>query len=144
MTASKVMSAAEAVSKYVSDGMLIHLGGFGHLYPYSLTHEVIRQKKRGLSLCKHSPELLGDQLIGAGCIQKMIFGYIGNPRVGSAHCFDRALSEKVPCAITLEEYSHHALTTKLRAGAYGVPPPCYITIYLINLLTKILPQFKIS
>jgi len=118
---SKVTTAREAVRDFVSDGMVLYLGGFGHLYAYGLTHEVIRQKKRNLTVAKHSPELIADQLIGAGCVKKLLFGYIGNPRVGPAHCFDRALKNQVPNQIELEEYSHHALTARIRAGSYGLP-----------------------
>ena len=47
------MSSKDAIDRFVKDGMIVHLGGFGHLYPYSLTHEVIRQRKRSLTICKH-------------------------------------------------------------------------------------------
>jgi glutaconate CoA-transferase subunit A len=115
------MTAKEAIQKFVRDDMLLHLGGFGHLYPYSLTHELIRQRKKNLTICKHSPELLADQLIGAGCVRKLLFGYISNPRVGPAHCFERSLRDGTPTRIEIEEYSHHGLGVRLRAGAYGLP-----------------------
>ena len=114
------MSSKDAIDRFVKDGMIVHLGGFGHLYPYSLTHEVIRQRKRSLTICKHSPELLADQLIGAGCVNKLIFGFMGNPGVAPAYCFDRAIHQNIPEPIQLEEYSHHGLTTRLRAASYGL------------------------
>ncbi len=117
---SKLTTAERAIGEFVSDGSSVHLGGFGHLYPYGLVHEMIRQRKRNLTICKHSPELMADQLIGAGCVRKLLFGYVSNPRVGAAHCFDRAIKSGIPNQLELEEYSHQALTTRLRAGAYGL------------------------
>lgn len=115
------MDAKEAVSKFVADGSTVFLGGFGHLYPYSLVHEVIRQGKRDLVLCKHSPELAGDQMIGAGLVRKVIFGWFGNPGVGLSNAFRRAVEKGVPRRIEVEEHSHFTLTLRLRAGAMNVP-----------------------
>lgn len=118
---SKATSSSEAISKYVKDGDTVFLGGFGNLYPFALAHEVIRQRKTNLTLAKHSPELIGDQMIGAGCLSKVIFSWLGNPGVGSSHCFRRAVEKKVPRGLELEEYTHAAVTAMLRAGATGVP-----------------------
>jgi len=115
------MDAKEAVSKFVADGSIVFLGGFGHLYPYSLAHEVIRQGKKDLVLCKHSPELAGDQMIGAGLVRKVIFGWFGNPGVGLSNALRRAVEKGVPRRIELEEHSHFTLTLRLRAGAMNVP-----------------------
>jgi glutaconate CoA-transferase, subunit A len=115
------MPADEAISRFVTDGDTIFIGGFGNLYPYALAHEVLRQRKKDLILAKHSPELIGDQLIGAGCVKKLIFSWIGNPGVGSSHCFRRAVEQNVPRQITIEEYTHASITAMLRAGATGIP-----------------------
>ena len=117
----KLMSAEEAIRKFVDDGDLVFFGGFGHLYPYALAHEVIRQGKRDLVLCKHSPEIIGDQLVGAGCVRKLIVSWFGNPGVGSAHAFRRAVEKGIPREVELEEYTHFALTAMLRAGAMNIP-----------------------
>jgi glutaconate CoA-transferase, subunit A len=116
-----LMRASEAVSRFVNDGDTIFVGGFGNLYPFALAHEVIRQRKRDLTLAKHSPELIGDQLIGSGCVKKVIFSWLGNPGIGSSHCFRRAVEQKKPHEIELEEYSHASVTAMLRAGAMGIP-----------------------
>jgi glutaconate CoA-transferase subunit A len=117
---STIMSAEEAISRFVKDGDLLFVGGFGNLYPFALAHEVIRQKKKDLTLAKHSPELIGDELIGAGCIKKLIFSWIGNPGVGSSHCFRRAVEQGIPHKISIEEYTHASITAMLRAGAMGI------------------------
>ena len=116
-----LMTTREAVSKFVNDSEMIFVGGFGNLYPFALAHEVIRQRKRNLILAKHSPELIGDQLIGAGCVSKLIFSWIGNPGIGSSHSFRRATEQEIPNRIELEEYTHASITSMLRAGATGVP-----------------------
>ena len=115
------MSAKEAVSKFVADNDMVFLGGFGHLYPYALAHEVIRQGKTDLTLCKHSPEIVGEQLIGAGLIKKLIFSWFGNPAVGSANCFRRAVEKGIPRPLEIEEYTHFSLVLSINAGAMGLP-----------------------
>lgn len=114
------MTAREAVAKFVKDGDELFVSGFGSLYAFALAHEVIRQRRRNLTLVKHSPELIGDQLIGAGCVSKAVFSWIGNPGLGSSHCFRRAVEQGVPHKIELEEFTHAAATAMLRAGATGM------------------------
>lgn len=115
------MSADEAIQKYVKNNDLLFFGGFGHLYPYSLIHEVIRKGVKNLTLVKHSPEIAGDQLIGAGCVKKIIFSWYGNPGIGSAHAFRRAIEKGIPLPIEIEEYTHFALSLMLKAGAMHIP-----------------------
>ena len=111
----------EAIARYVEDGNTIFVGGFGNLYPFAFAHEIIRSKKKNLTLTKHSPELIGDQLIGAGAISKLVISWEGNPGLGSSHCFRRAIEKKIPHEVDLEEYTHPAVTTMLKAGAMGIP-----------------------
>jgi glutaconate CoA-transferase subunit A len=118
---NKVMTSKDAISKFVDDNDVVFLGGFGHLYPYSLAHEVIRQGKKELTLCKHSPEIVGEQMIGTGLIKKIIFSWFGNPGVGSARCFRRAVEKGIPRSIEVEEYTHFSLNIMIKAGAQGLP-----------------------
>lgn len=118
---NKIMTAKDAISKFVDDNDVVFLGGFGHLYPYSLAHEVIRQGKKELTLCKHSPEIVGEQMIGTGLIKKIIFSWFGNPGVGSARCFRRAVEKSIPRSIEVEEYTHFSLNIMIKAGASGLP-----------------------
>ena len=121
MESSKIMTTDEVIKNFVQDGDTIFLGGFAHLYPYAFVHEMIRQKKTNLTLCKHSPELMADMMIGAGLIKKLIFGWFGNPGVGSSHCFRRAVEKGIPQPIEIEEYTHFALTSRLKAASMGLP-----------------------
>jgi len=115
------MSSREAIKKFVNDGDSIFVGGFGNLYPFSLVHEAIRQERKNLTLVKHSPELLGDQMIGSGCVAKLVFSWLGNPSIGSGHAFRRAVEEGIPNKVELDEYTHASVTGMLKAGAMGIP-----------------------
>ena len=70
--------------------------GFTHLIPFAAGHEVIRQRRRDLTLIRMTPDLIYDQLIGAGCARKLIFSWGGNPGVGSLHRFRDAVEHAWP------------------------------------------------
>src|SRR3990170_2751170 len=121
MDAHKVMPMKEAVSKFVRDGDTAYLAGFTHLIPFAAGHEIIRQKKKDLTLCRATPDIIYDQMIAAGCAKKLVFSYAGNPGVGSLRCFRRALEKGVPQGIEIEEYPHFGLSGRLFAGATNMP-----------------------
>ena len=118
---SKLMSLADAISRNVHDGDFIALEGFTHLIPFAAGHEIIRQKKRNLTAVRLTPDLIYDQMIGAGCISRLIFSWGGNPGVGSLHRFRDAISNQWPCQIEIEEHTHAGLTNRYVAGASGLP-----------------------
>src|SRR5262245_1358485 len=107
----RFLSLAEAVEECVRDGDTVAMEGFTHLIPYAAGHEVIRQRRRRLTLIKMTPDLLYDQLIGMGCAERLVFSWVGNPGVGSLH--------RSPDAI--EEHSHAAMANAYEAGAAGLP-----------------------
>jgi len=121
MDAHKVMPMKEAVSKFVRDGDTAYLAGFTHLIPFAAGHEIIRQKKKDLTLCRATPDIIYDQMIAAGCAKKLVFSYAGNPGVGSLRCFRRSLEKGVPQGIEIEEYTHFGLSGRLFAGATNMP-----------------------
>ncbi|HVY91622.1 MAG TPA: hypothetical protein VHA14_02695, partial [Bryobacteraceae bacterium] len=86
-TMAAFQNLAEAVATNVRDGDRVALEGFTHLIPFEAGHEIIRQRRRGLTLIRMTPDLLYDQMIGAGCASKLIFSWGGNPGVGSLHRF---------------------------------------------------------
>ena len=118
---TKVMTTAEAVQKFVSDGEVVCFGGFTHGIPFAIGHEIIRQHKKNLAICKETPDLLVDQLIAAGCVDKLMFSWAGNPGIGSIHAFRRAVEKQVPHSIAIEEYTHFISGARLMAGASGLP-----------------------
>ncbi len=121
MDSHKVMSMKEAVSKFVRDGDTAYLAGFTHLIPFAAGHEIIRQRKKDLTLCRATPDIIYDQMIAVGCAKKIVFSYAGNPGVGSLRCFRRATEKGVPKALEIEEYTHFGLSGRLFAGATNMP-----------------------
>jgi len=119
--ADKLTTMAEAVAAYVHDGDSVAIEGFTSCICFAAAHEVIRQGRRDLTLCRMTPDLIYDQMIAAGCASRMVFSYLGNPGVGSLHCVRRAVEKGIPRAITLEEYSHFGMVGRYTAGAYRLP-----------------------
>src|ERR1044071_5092243 len=62
-----IPSLREAVGSLVRDGDTVALEGFMHLMPFAAGHELIRQGRRNLTLVRMTPDVIDDQLIGAGC-----------------------------------------------------------------------------
>ena len=117
----KVTTMTEAISKLVHDGDTVMIEGFTHLICFAAGHEIIRQHKRDLTLCRLTPDLLYDQMIGAGCARKIVFGWAGNPGVGPLYAFRRAVENGVPNPLEVEEYSHAGMTARINAGAVRLP-----------------------
>jgi glutaconate CoA-transferase subunit A len=115
---SKLVTLQEAISNYVHDGDVVYAAGFTHLIPFAAGHEIIRQKKRDLTLARATPDLIYDQMVAAGCARKVIFSYMGNPGVGSLRLVRGALEKG---QLEWEEYSHFGMITRLQAGASGLP-----------------------
>src|SRR5215475_8252706 len=103
------LSLAEAIAANVRDGDSVAMEGFTHLIPFAAGHEIIRQKRRELSLIRMTPDLIYDQLIGAGCAKKLTFSWGGNPGVGSLHRFRDAVEHDWPRQLEIEERSHSDL-----------------------------------
>jgi glutaconate CoA-transferase subunit A len=111
----------EAMSKVVRDGDTVAFEGFTHLIPFAAAHEAIRQRRRDLTLVRMTPDLIYDQLIGAGCARKLVFSWGGNPGVGSLHRFRDAVQNDRPAPLELEEHSHAGMANRYVAGASGLP-----------------------
>src|SRR5690348_6249668 len=120
-TADKVVSMREAVAQYVSDGSSVAIEGFTGFICFAAGHEIIRQRRRDLTLIRMTPDLIYDQMIAAGTAKKLIFSYIGNPGVGSLYCIRRAVEKNIPLPLELEEYSHYGLVGRYAAGAARMP-----------------------
>ncbi|HEY9014789.1 MAG TPA: CoA-transferase [Gemmatimonadales bacterium] len=110
----------EAVARHVHDGDTVVIEGFTHLICFAAGHEIIRQQRRDLTLCRLTPDLIYDQMIAAGCARKLVFSWAGNPGAGSLHAFRRAVEGK-GSPLELEEYSHFGMVARLSAGAARLP-----------------------
>lgn len=117
-----ILTLAEAVRTYVPEGQELFIGGFAYSDPMALAHELIRQKRRHLYVMKTSGGVLVDQLVGAGCVDKLLLCHVWNS-VGPvpAHCFRRAIEQGYPHPIAIEEMSFGAFTSALIAGGCGLP-----------------------
>jgi glutaconate CoA-transferase subunit A len=118
---ASIMSLASAVEALVNDGDTVALEGFTHLIPHAAGHEIIRHRRRDLTLVRLTPDVVFDQMIGMGCARKLIFSWGGNPGVGSLHRFRDAVEHQWPAPIEIEEHSHAGLTARYVAGASGLP-----------------------
>lgn len=117
----KRLTMAEAVARYVRDGMSVAIEGFTACICFAAGHEIIRQRRRDLTLIRMTPDLIYDQMIAAGVASGMVFSYLGNPGVGSLNAIRRAVEQGVPGPLELEEYSHYGMVGRYIAGATRLP-----------------------
>jgi glutaconate CoA-transferase subunit A len=119
--ASKVATMREATADLVRDGDTVAIEGFTHLICFAAGHEIIRQRKRDLTLCRLTPDVIYDQMVGAGVARKLVFSWLGNPGVGSLHAIRRRVERSDPAPLELEEYSHFGMVCRYLAGASRLP-----------------------
>jgi glutaconate CoA-transferase, subunit A len=117
----QILPLAAAIEATLRDGDTVAMEGFTHLIPHAAGHEVIRQRRKDLTLIRMTPDLIYDQLIGMGCAKHLIFSWGGNPGVGSLHRFRDAYENGWPKPLTIEEHSHAAMANAYEAGAAGLP-----------------------
>ena len=120
----KVASMRDAVADLVRDGDTVAIEGFTHLIGFSAGHEIIRQRKRDLTLARMTPDLIYDQMIAGGVARKLIFSWLGNPGVGGLNAIRRriepaSVGEGTP--LEVEEYSHFGMVSRYTAGAAHLP-----------------------
>lgn len=119
MPDSKLLPLSEAIDRFVSDGNAIALGlAQETLIPFAAGHELIRQKKKHLTLIGPISDILFDQIIGAGCVRKIRAAWVGNVITGSCYNFRRAVESG---SLEMEDHSNLTLAMALRASAMGVP-----------------------
>jgi glutaconate CoA-transferase subunit A len=130
MPTSKVASMRDAIADVVRDGDTVAIEGFTHLIGFSAGHEIIRQRKRDLTLARMTPDLIYDQMIAAGCARKLIFSWLGNPGVGGLGAIRRRIEPATSSSdaasgllprLEIEEYSHFGMVGRYTAGAAGLP-----------------------
>jgi glutaconate CoA-transferase subunit A len=123
---SKVTSMRDAVAALVHDGDVVAIEGFTHLICFAAGHEIIRQRKRDLTLARLTPDLIYDQMVAAGTARKLGFSWLGNPGVGGLHAIRRRVEDAAPAGedpapLELEEYSHFGMVGRYTAGASNLP-----------------------
>ncbi len=116
-----IRSLREAVAELIHDGDTVALEGFTHLIPFAAAHEIIRQGIKDLTLARMTPDVVYDQLIGAGAARKLVFSWGGNPGVGSLHRFRDAVEHGWPAPLEIDEHSHAGMANRYAAGAARLP-----------------------
>src|SRR6202163_2069168 len=118
---AEIVPLSDGVAAVVHDGDTLVMEGFTHLIPFAAGHEIIRQGRRNLTLVRMTPDLIYDQLIGAGCASKLIFSWGGNPGVGSLHRLRDAVENHWPAPLAIEEHDHAGMAAAYVAGAANLP-----------------------
>jgi glutaconate CoA-transferase subunit A len=131
MTAgSKLLTMRDAISRHVPSGSMVLLGAqLEQMIPFAAAHELIRQSRRDLTLVGPISDILFDQLIGAGCVSRVMAAWVGNVSAGVGYCFRRAVERSIPRRLEVVDYSNFTMALALHAGALGVPfLPTYATL----------------
>jgi glutaconate CoA-transferase, subunit A len=121
MSSRKVTTMHDAVAELVHDGDTVAIEGFTHLISFAAGHEIIRQRRRDLTLARMTPDVIYDQMIGAGVASKLIFSWMGNPGVGNLRAVRRRIEHADPEPLEVEEYSHFGMVSRYMAGAANLP-----------------------
>jgi glutaconate CoA-transferase subunit A len=121
MSVSKVASMRDAIADLVRNGDTVAIEGFTHLISFAAGHEIIRQRKRDLTLARLTPDLIYDQMIAGGVARKLIFSWLGNPGVGGLGAIRRRIETADPAPLEVEEYSHFGMVGRYTAGAAHLP-----------------------
>jgi glutaconate CoA-transferase, subunit A len=117
----KIRSLHDAIAADVQDDMSVAIGcALESLIPFAASYEIIRQKRRNLTLIGPISDMQFDQLIGAGCVKKIIASWVGNVAAGLGHNYRRAAETGIPHPLEIEEHSNFTIGLSLQAGASGV------------------------
>jgi glutaconate CoA-transferase subunit A len=119
---SKLVSMREAIAQNVRRGSVVLMGAqLEQMIPFAAGHEIIRQGIRDITLAGPISDILFDQLVGAGCVERILAAWVGNVSAGLGHCFRRAVEQSQPRAVQMVDYSNFTFALALHAGALGVP-----------------------
>ena len=124
---SKIMTMCDAVARFVPHGSSVVMGAaLESLIPFAAGHEIIRRHVRDLTLIGPISDILFDQLIGAGCVRKVIAAWVGNVSAGLGHNHRRACEQGIPHRLEVVDHSNFTISLALLAGGLGAP---YIPTY---------------
>jgi acyl CoA:acetate/3-ketoacid CoA transferase alpha subunit len=117
---SKVMTAKEAVEKYVRDGDFVASGGFGHVrVSMAVVYEIIRQRKRDLTLAGKTAVHDCDLLVGSGCVNKVEVAYSFGHELRGLSPASRRMVESGRCNV-MAEISNASYQWRFLAGMMGL------------------------
>jgi glutaconate CoA-transferase subunit A len=119
---SKIMTMCDAVARFVPQGSSVVMGAaLESLIPFAAGHEIIRRRVRDLTLIGPISDMLFDQLIGAGCVRKVIAAWVGNVSAGLGHNYRRACEQGIPHRLDVIDHSNFTISLALLAGGLGAP-----------------------
>ena len=115
----KVMSLTDAIS-LVNDGDHMAIGGntFSRT-PFAAVWEVVRQKKKNLTVSRNITSSEGDMLLAGGCTEHYITSWFSQGIVWGVSKVMRHFMESG--AVRYDEWSHMSIGMMYRAGALGLP-----------------------
>lgn len=119
---TKVMSMRDAIAQFVPSGSSVVMGtALESLIPFAAGHEMIRRGLRDLTLVGPISDMLFDQLIGAGCVRKIIAAWVGNVSAGLGHNYRRSQEQGLPQRLEIWDHSNFTISIALLAGGLGSP-----------------------
>jgi glutaconate CoA-transferase subunit A len=127
---SKLTTMRDSIARHVPSGSMVLMGAqLEQMIPLAAGHELIRQGRRDLTLVGPISDILFDQMIGAGCVSRVMAAWVGNVSAGVGYCFRRAVEQNIPRRLDVVDYSNFTMAMALHAGALGVPfLPTYATL----------------
>jgi glutaconate CoA-transferase, subunit A len=118
---ASLSTLAEAIDATVRDGHTVALEGRGALAPAAAAHEVIRQGRTDLTLVRTAPDELHDQLVGAGCAERLVAAWTGQPSVRALPRLRDAVEHGWPRPLGLEVCTSAEMAAAWDAGAAALP-----------------------
>ena len=113
------MTAQEAVKRFVHDGATVGMGGqsIGRC-AMAVTHEIVRQGIKDLTLVGCNLSMSMDILVGAGLAKRTECGTGNLERFGTTFRWRKAIEDRT---LEVEDYSHLAMASRFLAGSLGLP-----------------------
>ena len=118
----------------MKDGDHVAVGGclFSRT-PLALVRELLRQRRRGLTLARNLTCTEGEFLMVAGAVERIVTAWMS---IGLPWGVSKVMRHYVESGrVALEEWSHLALGLRFRAGAMGVPFLPALTMLGSDLMT---------
>ncbi|MFJ5958894.1 CoA transferase subunit A [Paenarthrobacter sp. NPDC092416] len=120
-TKDKTLSMKDAIGRYVHDGDVVAIEGFTHAIPTAAGHEIIRQRRKNLTLVRMTADIVVDQMLAGGCISTLVSSFVGNSSAGSLGEIRRRIERADPEPLDYQEYSHYGMICRYLAGAQRLP-----------------------
>jgi glutaconate CoA-transferase subunit A len=118
----KISTMKDAITALIKDGDSVAMGtALEAAIPFAAGHEIIRQKKRDLTLIGPISDILFDQMIGSGCVKRIIAAWVGNVIMGVGYNMRRAAEQGIPREIDVEDHTNFTISLALHAGSLGIP-----------------------